>query len=64
MKSQATWIHTQLIAGRKLTPLDALKGCGCMRLGARIWDLKQRGYQIKSRLVQRNSKWVAEYRSG
>ncbi len=64
MKSQSTWIHTQLIAGRKLTPLDALKGCGCMRLGARIWDLKQRGYRIKSRLVQRNSKWVAEYRAG
>lgn len=29
-----------------ITPLDALREFGCMRLGARIWDLKRAGYPI------------------
>lgn len=29
-----------------ITPLEALSQFGCMRLGARIWDLKQRGFPI------------------
>jgi hypothetical protein len=31
-----------------ITPLDALREFGCMRLGARIYDLKRRGHQINS----------------
>ena len=63
-QSQRTWVHTQLIAGRKLTPLDALDGCGCLRLGARIHDLRKLGYQIKSELVEKNGKRVAQYSKG
>lgn len=33
-----------------ITPLEALKEFGCMRLGARIYDLKQAGYDIESRI--------------
>ena len=33
--------------GETLTPIDALKRFGCFRLGARIWDLKDKGYQIE-----------------
>ena len=62
--SQTTWIHTQLIAGRRLTPLDALKGCGCLRLASRVYDLRQRGYPITCRMIQRHSKRVAEYSAG
>ena len=29
-----------------ITPLDAMNRFGCMRLGARIWDLKRRGHKI------------------
>ena len=29
-----------------ITPLDALREFGCMRLGARIYDLKQAGTRI------------------
>lgn len=33
-----------------ITPLDALREFGCMRLGARIYDLKKAGYDIESRI--------------
>ena len=29
-----------------ITPLDAMREFGCMRLGARIWDLKKAGKRI------------------
>lgn len=29
-----------------ITPMDAQREFGCMRLGARILDLRRRGYQI------------------
>lgn len=31
-----------------ITALDALRDYGCMRLGARIHDLKTRGYDIRT----------------
>lgn len=34
-----------------ITPLEALEKYGCMRLGARIWDLKRMGYPIKREIV-------------
>ena len=40
-----------------ITPLEALMEYKCMRLGARIYDLKQLGYDIRSRYVSHvNSK--------
>lgn len=37
--SQNSAILSALKAGRILSPLDALREFGCMRLGARIWGL-------------------------
>lgn len=34
-----------------ITPLEALHNCGCFRLGARIFDLKDRGYPIETVMV-------------
>jgi len=34
-----------------ITPLQALGDLGVMRLGARIWDLRQAGYPITRRMV-------------
>lgn len=31
-----------------ITPLEALQAYGCLRLGARICDLRKAGYQIKT----------------
>lgn len=35
----------------EITPLDALREFNCMRLAARISDLRRDGHQISSRIV-------------
>lgn len=65
MEAQTAQIRRALDAGRKLTPLDALRDFGCFRLGARIYDLKQSGYPVERRMVETDEgKRVAEYRRG
>jgi len=34
-----------------ITPLEALTHCACMRLSARIYDLRAMGYDIKTEIV-------------
>lgn len=59
---QRDLILTALQAGYRLTPLTALRRFGCMRLGARVYDLKKRGYEINKRLIKVPSgAHVAEY---
>jgi len=41
-------IIAHLEKGKKLTPLDAMNQFGCFRLAARIHDLRQIGYAIKT----------------
>ena len=50
-----------------ITPMEAIKELGIMRLGARIWDLKHEGHDIRRKLVtgkNRHGETVryAEYR--
>ncbi len=33
---------------RGITPIDALRKFGCFRLGARIYDLRKEGHDIKT----------------
>lgn len=62
--TQCAQIKAALEAGRRLTPLAALKEFGCLRLGARIWDLKREGVPIERELIvdPRTKKRFAEYR--
>ena len=63
MKSQSAQILAALERGEALTPLDALRDFGCMRLGARIWDLKRAGHRIDAdEVVTDTGKRVARYR--
>lgn len=39
-------IRDDLLAGRKITPLDALERYGCMSLAQRIKDLRNEGMDI------------------
>jgi hypothetical protein len=60
--SQTKTIHQALKRGEKLTTLAALRKYGTLRLGARIWDLKQAGVRIKSKLIEvGDGKRVAQY---
>lgn len=35
-----------------ITPLEALLEYRCMRLGARVYDLRKLGYDIRSRFIE------------
>ena len=60
--SQTELILEALRKGEKLTPLNALNKFNCLRLGARIWDLQQKGYCIKREIKKlSNGKHIAEY---
>lgn len=39
-----------------ITPLDALREFGCMRLASRITDLKRKGYCITKEMVSAKNK--------
>ena len=62
MQSQTAHILAHLQAGHYITPIDALEQYGCFRLGARIWDLRQKGYPIKTTITTRGGKNFARYR--
>jgi len=63
-ESQNTAILRHLKSGKGISPMLALKLFGCFRLGARIYDLKKRGFDIKSEMVSHAGKRFALYRMG
>jgi hypothetical protein len=54
-------IKSWLLQGRKITPLQALSKWGCMRLSARILELRKEGHDIRTKLITRNGKTFAQY---
>lgn len=59
--TQTQWILDEL-RQRPLTPMDALVGCGCFRLAARILELRQAGHEITTEeIALPNGKHVAQY---
>jgi len=60
--SQNNLIKHHLESGKSISPLEALNLYGCLRLGARIHDLKHgENMPIKSELVNENGKYFARY---
>lgn len=47
--------------GRVLTPLQALREFGTLRLSARAYDAKRDGLDIRSKLVKRGKRHVCAY---
>lgn len=62
MSSQADAILLYLESGAELTALEALDLFGCLRLAARIKDLRGRGFAIESLDREANGKRFAAYR--
>lgn len=63
-RNQCAAILARLQRGERLTPLDAqrLPDIRSMRLGARIWDLRCAGHDIRQCMVKtRSRKRVAQY---
>lgn len=48
MQTQNDMILSHLRHFGSITPREALDLYGCMRLGARIWDLKHQGFDIRT----------------
>ena len=44
-----------------ITPLDALMNMSCFRLGARIYELRAQGHEIRTDLENSNGKIYARY---
>lgn len=61
-RSQTDLILEWMLAGHTITPLEALERFKCFRLGARIADIKARGYLVYSEFVTTPSeKKVKQY---
>lgn len=60
--SQASKILEHLKQGNTITPMEALNLFGCFRLGARIWDLKDEGYNIVTETEENEGKRYAKYK--
>jgi hypothetical protein len=60
-KNQTTRILRYLKTGRGITPMSALTRFRCMRLAARIEELKDAGIRINSRMMNRSGKRFACY---
>ena len=58
--SQEQWILDRLKIG-PLTPIEALEGSGCLRLAARVEELRRKGYNITTEMVEKNGKRFARY---
>lgn len=54
-------ILKHLQKGKKITPLQALRMFGCLRLSGRIYDLKKQGHKIKTDIIAVNKKHVGQY---
>ena len=63
-EAQSKQILEYLQKGNSLTPLEALKMFDCMRLGARVYDLKSQGHEIVTEMVkdEKSGKKYASYR--
>lgn len=60
-RAQCDLILEHLQAGKRLTPIEALKTWGVFRLGARIHDLRARGHKITTELQVEGKKQFACY---
>ncbi len=61
-QTQKEAILRHLQSGKIITPLESLNLYGCNRLAARIWELRDEGYRIRSENVKQGKKTFASYR--
>ena len=61
-KSITSKLESWLMRGYGITPLQALEKWGCMRLSARIEELRKSGYPIVTEMAKLNGKTFARYR--
>ena len=55
-------LESWLLKGKTITALQALNKWGCMRLSARINELRNDGFPILTDTITKNGKTFARYR--
>lgn len=60
--TQTEMIRADLLSGREITPMDALREYGCFRLAARIKELRDEGMNIETIKEQRDGRSWARYK--
>lgn len=50
-------VFDYMIENGSITTLDAWQGCGESRLSARIWELKHKGVNIKSEMIEVSNRY-------
>lgn len=60
-ESQSAAILAHMLAGKSISPLEALNLFGCLRLGGRRYDLVKDGWNVKTDIVKENGKRFARY---
>lgn len=64
MRTQTQQIRAHLLKHNSITPLEALRKFGVMRLAARIRDLRSDGFSVQSVRVERGGKRFCKYVMG
>jgi hypothetical protein len=62
IQSQNKMVLNYLTMGTTLTQIEAAELFGIWRLGARIWDLRRAGHDIKTFTVTAGNKRFAQYK--
>jgi hypothetical protein len=61
-KTHRDQLLAALLNGERVTAMDGLRRWKCFRTGARAFDLKTQGYDVRSERIKLPSgKWVARY---
>lgn len=55
--TQCDMILTYLREHGSITQMEAAEEFGCWRLGARIWDLRHAGHEIKRDMVSKKNRY-------
>lgn len=50
-------VFDYMLENGSITTLDAWQGCGESRLSARIWELKHKGVNIKSEIIEVSNRY-------
>lgn len=61
-ETHARLILEHLIKFGSITPIEAMAEYGCMRLGARIWDLRDDGIEIETEMVKAKNRFGKDVR--
>lgn len=61
IESQSQKVLSRLQSGHSITPLQAIRWWGCMRLARVINDLRNAGHEIETELVGKGQGKYAKY---